>query len=245
MNKKFSAIILAGGTGSRLAPLTRAISKQLLPVYKYPMICYPIDTLMKMGIRDILIITAPDQQQMFQKTLAFIKGVNIEYAVQDQPRGLPEALIIAEEWLDGDDVVLILGDNIIISNEKITLQRNTIFSFPVQHPERYGVVTTDEDGGIKELIEKPLHTNSRDAVIGLYIFDNNACQLAKQLKPSARGELEIVDLIREADRLKKVKVKKLQGFWFDAGNHDDLLDCANLVRVIEHRRSEPLITWNT
>lgn len=238
-------IILAGGKGTRLLPLTQAISKQLLPVYKYPMIFYPINTLASMGIKDILIITMPSQQQMFKDTLHNIEQhlqVNLTFAVQHEPKGLPEAFIIAEQWLNGSDAVLILGDNIIISNEPIEFKCNSIFTFPVQHPERYGVVTTDEHGCIKQIIEKPQQFVSKDAVIGLYCFSNAACELAKQLKPSKRNELEIVDLIQSLNTLHSaVEVKHLNGFWFDAGNCDDLLDCANLIRAIEQRSSKPLI----
>lgn len=237
-------IILAGGKGTRLLPLTQAISKQLLPVYKYPMIYYPINTLASMGIKDIMVITMPDQLQMFKNTLCNIEEqlqVNLTFAIQNEPKGLPEAFIIAEQWLNGDDVVLILGDNIIISNEAIEPDCNTIFTFPVQHPERYGVVTTDSRGCIDKIVEKPQAFISNNAVIGLYAFSNAACDVAKQLKPSKRNELEIVDLIQNMNIISNVKVKKLSGFWFDAGNCDDLLDCANLVRAIEQRSSKPLI----
>lgn len=241
-------IILAGGSGTRLHPLTLSISKQLLPVYKYPMICYPINTLMMMGINNILIITAPDQKHLFEKALDRIiacNNLNVTFTTQQQPRGLPEAFIIAEQWLAGNDAVLMLGDNIIISNEAIEPTCNSIFTFPVQHPERYGVVTCNENGFIHELVEKPKHFISRDAVIGMYALSNAACEHAKQLKPSKRNELEIVDLIQQMNTLdSQVSVKKLNGFWFDAGNADDLLDCANLVRAIEQRSSKPVLHLN-
>jgi glucose-1-phosphate thymidylyltransferase len=245
-NKKLPrGIILAGGNGTRLHPLTLAVSKQLLPVYKYPMICYPINTLMQMNIKDIMIITMPDQQHLFEKALRKIideNDLNITFAVQHEPKGLPEAFIIAEQWLDGCDAVLILGDNIIINHDAIEMDCNSIYTFPVQHPERYGVVTCKPDGCIDELIEKPQQFISKDAVIGMYALSNAACQRANLLKPSKRNELEIVDLIRDMDTFdSQVKVKKLNGFWFDAGNHDDLLDCANLVRTIEQRSSKPVI----
>ena len=238
-------IILAGGKGTRLLPLTRAISKQLLPVYKHPMIYYPNNTLVSMGIKDIMIITALDQQQMFKDTLSDVEQqlqVRLTFAVQQEPKGLPEAFIIAEQWLEGDDAVLILGDNIIISNEPMQIKCNSIYTFPVAHPERYGVVTTDERGCIKQIVEKPPQFVSKDAVIGLYCFSNAACSLAKQLKPSKRNELEIVDLIQSLDTMhSNIHVNRLNGFWFDAGNCDDLLDCANLIRAIEQRSSKPLI----
>lgn len=233
-------IILAGGKGTRLYPLTHAVSKQLLPVYKNPMIYYPIMTLRDMGIKDIMIITTPDQQMLFKQALANVTQVNLTFEVQPEPAGLPQAFIIAESWLDGDDVALVLGDNIIINNTKIKPIVNSIFTFEVTHPERYGVVKC-KDGCIDEIVEKPQTHVSNDAVIGLYMFDSAACHWAKQLKPSARGELEIVDLIRAIDAANGVRVHKLDGFWFDAGNHDDLLDCANMIRAIEQRSSKKFI----
>lgn len=233
-------IILAGGKGTRLYPLTRAVSKQLLPVYRNPMVHYPIMTLRDMGIKDIMIITTEDQQQLFVEALQNITQVNLTFAVQHEPRGLPEAFTIAKEWLNGDDVVLILGDNIIINNAPIEYKPNSIFTFEVLSPERYGVVKI-ADGKIDCIIEKPQHFVSRDAVIGLYMFTNDVCDAAAKLKPSARGELEIVDLIREMDHKHQMHVQQLDGFWFDAGNHDDLLDCANMIRAIEQRSSRKFI----
>lgn len=227
-------VVLAGGKGTRLYPLTHAVSKQLLPVYRNPMVFYPIMTLRDMGIKDILIITTVEQQELFAEALQHIKEVNLSFAVQKYPRGLPEALVIAQEWLKGSDVVMILGDNIIINNAPITYKPNSIFTFPVIYPERYGVVKMNNDR-IEAIVEKPMQWVSNDAVIGLYMFTNDACDVAATLEPSARGELEIVDLIREMDRRHQMQVQKLDGFWFDAGNHDDLLDCANLIKAIEHR----------
>lgn len=236
-------VILAGGAGTRLLPLTHAISKQLLPVYKNPMIYYPIATLANMGIKDIMVITAPDQLEMFKATLKGLNlDVNLTFRTQDSPRGLPEAFIIAEEWIGADEVALILGDNIIINNTPIKAKPNSIFTFEVVHPERYGVVKTNAAGGIATLIEKPQKYVSNEAVIGLYIFTHHVCQFAKMLKPSDRGELEIVELIKLVNHIDSpVQVHKLDGFWFDAGNHDDLLDCANLVRAIETRSSRKLL----
>jgi glucose-1-phosphate thymidylyltransferase len=230
-------IILAGGRGTRLYPLTHAISKQLLPVYKNPMIYYPIMTLRDMGITDIMIITTPEQQPLYKQALQHVTQVNLIFEVQPEPAGLPQAFIIAESWLAGDDVALVLGDNIIINNAPISPVINSIFTFEVTHPERYGVVDI-KHGYIKNIVEKPQTFVSNDAVIGLYVFDNNACEIAKNLKPSARGELEIVDLIKAINDISSVYVQKLDGFWFDAGNHDDLLDCANMVRAIEQRSSK-------
>jgi len=233
-------IVLAGGKGTRLYPLTHAVSKQLLPVYKNPMIYYPIMTLRDMGISDIMIITTPEQLPLFKQALAHVTQVNLTFEVQPEPAGLPQAFIIAEQWLDGDDVALVLGDNIIINNAKIKAKVNSIYTFEVTHPERYGVVKCKQ-GCIDTIVEKPQTFVSNDAVIGLYVFDNAACYWAKQLKPSARGELEIVDLIKTINDINGVYVQKLDGFWFDAGNHDDLLDCANLVRAIEQRSSKKFI----
>ena len=230
-------IVLAGGRGTRLYPLTHAISKQLLPVYKNPMIYYPIMTLRDMGITDIMIITTPEQQPLYKQALQHVTQVNLTFEIQPEPAGLPQAFIIAESWLAGDDVALVLGDNIIINNAPISPVINSIFTFEVTHPERYGVVDI-KHGYIKNIVEKPQTFVSNDAVIGLYVFDNNACEIAKNLKPSARGELEIVDLIKAINDINGVYVQKLDGFWFDAGNHDDLLDCANMVRAIEQRSSK-------
>lgn len=228
-------IILAGGSGTRLGDLTTSISKQLLPVYKYPMIFYPINTLLGMGIKDILVITTPEQQSLFKKTLQNLKCANFSFAVQEKPSGLAQAFIIAEEWLAGSDATMILGDNIIINNTPLVSTPNTVFSYKVKHPERYGVILRDENDGIKTLIEKPKEYINDEAIIGLYILKNNACQIAKNLKPSQRGELEIVDLILEMNKIEKVKVDVLEGFWFDAGTHDDLLDCGNFIKAVIDR----------
>ena len=233
-------IVLAGGRGTRLYPLTHAVSKQLLPVYKNPMIYYPIMTLRDMGISEIMIITTPEQLPLFKQALAHVTQVNLTFEVQPEPAGLPQAFIIAEPWLSGDDVALVLGDNIIINNAKINATVNSIYTFEVTHPERYGVVKC-KDGLIDDIVEKPQQFISNDAVIGLYVFDSAACHWAKQLKPSARGELEIVDLIKTINDINGVYVQKLDGFWFDAGNHDDLLDCANMIRAIEQRSSKKFI----
>jgi len=229
-------IILSGGNGTRLYPLTLAISKQLLPVYKYPMIFYPIHTLISMGIKDILIIVKEEQLQLYKKTiLKYFSNINITFEIQNEPKGLAEAFIIAEKWLDGDDVTMILGDNVIINSMPIKSDPNTIFTFKVRTPEQYGVCTVDKNGNIDQIIEKPTDFVSDAAVVGLYIFKNYACNLAKHIKPSARGEVEIVDLIKVVDKIERVKVASLDGFWFDAGTPSGLLDCANVVRSIEER----------
>lgn len=231
-------IILSGGRGTRLYPLTKGISKQLLPVYKYPMIYFPINTLLSMGIKDILIITTPEHQSLFKETLKDLKCANFSYVIQNEPKGLAEAFIIAEEWLNGSDVTLVLGDNIILNNTPLSNEPNSIFSYSVKNPSSYGVVVHDNEK-IINLVEKPQTFISEEAIIGLYVLKNSACQYAKTLVPSKRGELEIVDLILKMNSSENnVKVHKLDGFWFDGGTHDDLLDCGNLVKAIENRTNK-------
>jgi len=230
------AIILAGGRGTRLLPTTRAISKQLHCVYNKPMIYYPLQTIHDMGIKEVLIIVSDKTQlELFKYQLSYITSLKISYALQPTPRGLPDAFIVGKEFIGTDDVTLILGDNVFITNDKIKATPNTIFSYKVAMPESYGVVRTTVDGKIDELIEKPKRFISNDAVVGLYVFSNKVIDIATALKPSPRGEIEIVDLIKELNKVESVKVQQLDGFWFDCGNHDDLLDCANLVRGIERR----------
>jgi len=234
-------IVLAGGFGTRLYPMTYAISKQMLPVYNKPMIYYPLQTLRNMGIVDILLISAnEDQCNIYKKQLGDGSeyGLNLEYKIQPHPGGLPEAFILGEEFIGEDDVTLILGDNIFITNDKLPTQPNTIFTYKVKRPELYGVAEVDDDGNLINIIEKPKTFISDKAVVGLYIFRNIAIDISKKLKPSTRGELEIVDLIREIDSLEGVDVKELNGFWFDCGNPDDLLDCSNLVATIERRTDQ-------
>jgi glucose-1-phosphate thymidylyltransferase len=231
-------IVLAGGKGTRLYPTTLAISKQLHSVYNKPMIYYPLDTLKRLGIVDILIITSDLQQcRLFQDQLKDGSefGLNLTYTIQDSPGGLPEAFIIGEEFIGEGDVTLILGDNVFVLNELITPTPNTIYTYKVKTPSAYGVAVCSNDGNIIDIVEKPAVFMGDDAVVGLYTFTNCAVQIAKSLKPSTRGELEIVDLIKQLEKKEGVAVKQLNGFWFDCGNHDDLLDCANLVRTIEHR----------
>jgi glucose-1-phosphate thymidylyltransferase len=230
-------IILSGGRGSRLFPLTLGVSKQLMPVYKQPMIFYPLKTLIDMGIKDILIIVASE----LQKTLFFeyLKdgkqfGVNIQYVVQEKPNGLAEAFIIGEEFIGDDDVTLILGDNVFLTNNKIDAWTNNIFTYKVKDPSSYGVVKTT-NGYINKIVEKPKKFISNDAVVGLYVFTNTAIELAKKLKPSKRGELEIVDLILSMDLEEGVDVQEFDGVWFDCGTHDDLLECAEFVRALDKR----------
>ena len=229
-------IILAGGKGSRLYPLTYAVSKQLLSVYNKPMIYYPLNTLKSMGITDILIITADYVQcRLFEEQLKSTKGLNLSFVVQDSPRGLPDAFIVGRDFIGEDDVTLILGDNVFITPEPIEAKPNTIFTYKVRQPDAYGVVKLTENGYIDKLIEKPDKFISNDAVVGLYVFNNEVVHVAKTLTPSYREELEIVDLIKAMDDIDRVKVQQLDGFWFDCGTHDDLLECANLVKAIESR----------
>lgn len=235
-------IVLAGGRGTRLYPLTQTISKQLLPVYNKPMIYYPLQTLKDMGVTEILIITAdPQQCRLFQDQLKDGKqyGLNLEYAIQQTPGGLPEAFIIGEHFIGvNDDVVLILGDNVFISNKKIKAEANTIFTYKVKNPSAYGVAQLDDQNNLIEIVEKPSEFISDNAVVGLYVFTHAAVGLAKGLEPSKRGELEIVDLISKLNEEEGLTVEELDGFWFDCGNHEDLLECANLVKAIEHRTNK-------
>lgn len=242
MNKR--ALVLAGGAGTRLHPLTKTISKQLLPLFDKPVIAFPLQTLKEMGYVDILIINANEEQQKQFKILledGSKFGLNLSYAIQDYPRGLVDAFIVGEDFIkDADEICLILGDNVIIGNSPINPRANTIYTYKVKDPSAYGVVLTDECGGIEKIVEKPKKFVSDDAVIGLYVFSNGVVELAKQVKPSARGELEIVDLINLLDEKERVEVEKLDGFWFDVGTHESLLDCANLVRTIANRSNHAI-----
>ena len=242
MNKR--ALILAGGKATRLYPITKTTSKQLLGIYKKPVIAYPLQTLKEMGYQDILIINADEEQQKQFKILlgdGSKFGLNLSYTIQDKPRGLVDAFIVGEEFIkDADEICLILGDNIIIGNSPIHPQSNTIYTYRVKDPSAYGVVETDENGCIKRIVEKPKEFISEDAVIGLYVFSNEVVEMAKKVAPSARGELEIVDLIRLMNEKEGVNVEKLDGFWFDIGDFDSLLDCANLVRTIDKRSNHAI-----
>lgn len=237
-------IILAGGKGTRLGQLTLGISKQLLPVYKQPMIYYPLKTLIDMGIDEILIIVASfEQQVIFERYLGDGSkyGVELTYIIQYHPNGLAEAFILGEYFIGEDDVTLILGDNIILSERKIEPTPNTIFTYKVKDPSAYGVVTLDKNGMIRSLVEKPSEFVSDDAIIGLYIFTNMAVDLAKRITPSPRGELEIVDLINLMDIYEGVNVQEINGFWFDCGTHDDLLECAEFVRALDKRTTRDIL----
>lgn len=231
-------IILAGGKGTRLYPLTYGISKQLLPVYKQPMIYYPLKTLIDMSIKDILVIVADSVQlELFKQYLGDGSKfkVNISYLIQEKPNGLAEAFILGEDFIGDDDVTLVLGDNVFLGKVPSYTKPNTIFTYKVKDPSAYGVVKTDEFGYINILVEKPKEFISYDAVVGLYVFSNAAVPIAKCLKPSKRGELEIVDLIKQIDWEEEVQVQEFDGVWFDCGTHDDLLECAEFVRALDKR----------
>ena len=238
------AIILAGGAGTRLYPLTHGVSKQLLPVYNQPMIYYPLKTLIDMGIRKILIIVESDlQRTLFYEYLGDGSkfGVNLEYIVQPSPNGLAEAFILGEKFINGDNVTLILGDNVFLLNEPIVAEPNTIFTYKVKNPSAYGVATLNVYGELGDIVEKPETFISDNAVVGLYIFDHFAPQLAKQIKPSKRGELEIVDLIKLYMAEDYVTVKEIDGVWFDCGTHDDLLECSEYVRALQKRTTRDIL----
>jgi glucose-1-phosphate thymidylyltransferase len=241
-------IILAGGSGTRLYPSTIPISKQLLPVFDKPMIYYPLSTLMLAGIREILIITTPHDQNAFQTLLGTGKqlGLNLSYAVQPAPNGLAEAFIIGESFIGNDSCCLILGDNIfygygfsgkLMEAQKL-LSGAVIFGYYVKDPERYGVAEIDPANNVLSLEEKPSHPKSNYAVTGLYFYDNDVIKVAKSIKPSKRGELEITDVNKAYLNEGKLKLEVMgRGMaWLDTGTHDSLLEASNFIATIEHRQ---------
>ena len=244
-------IILAGGSGTRLYPITKGVSKQLLPIYDKPMIYYPLSVLMLSGIRDILIITTPEDSSAFRRLLGDGTdfGISISYAIQPSPDGLAQAFLIGEDFIGKDDVCLILGDNIFygqhfsqmlsqaVNNVKQE-QKATVFGYYVKDPERYGVAEFDPEGNVLSIEEKPKNPKSNYAIVGLYFYPNKVIQIAKGIQPSSRGELEITSVNQEFLSQKELKVQLLgRGFaWLDTGTHDSLTEATNFVETLEKRQ---------
>ncbi len=245
---KRKGIILAGGTGSRLFPITLGLSKQLMPVYDKPMVYYPLSTLMLAGIRDFLIIVNPNDLNSFKNLLGDGNhlGINVTYKVQDSPDGLAQAFLIGEEFISESPVVLILGDNLFYGNDLINYFRNinntdkgaTIFACPVKDPERYGVPEFNSEGKVLSIEEKPRNPKSKYAITGIYFYDNTVVDKARKLKPSQRGELEITDLnmLYLNEELLSVQLMSRGISWFDTGNFDSLHDASSYVKTIQERQ---------
>jgi len=249
MSKKRKGIILAGGSGTRLYPLTFAVNKQLLPVYNKPLIYYPLSTLMLSGIKEILIICNPHDIDLFKKLLKNGKelGISISYKIQEKPEGIAQAFLIADNFLNGDNSVLILGDNIFYGDNLIKKLReasnkdnsSTIFGYEVKDPERYGVIEFGKDNIVKSIEEKPLFPKSKYAVTGIYFYDKNVVNYAKNISKSNRGELEITDLnnIYISKGKLETEIFGRGSAWFDTGTHDSLLEASNFIYTLEKRQS--------
>lgn len=244
-------IILAGGSGTRLYPITKGVSKQLLPVYDKPMVYYPLSTLMLSGIRDILLISTPEDISLYERLLGDGKewGINIAYKVQPSPDGLAQAFLLGESFIGSDDVCLVLGDNIFYgygfsgmlkeSVQLVTSERKAIiFGYVVSDPERYGVAEIDREGNVLSLEEKPVSPKSNYAVVGLYFYPNSVIEIARNIKPSPRGELEITTVNQEYMNLKQLKLSTMgRGFaWLDTGTHTSLIQASNFIETIETRQ---------
>ena len=242
-------IILAGGSGTRLYPLTMAVNKQLLPVYDKPMVYYPLATLMIAGIKEILVISTPDDQHLYRRLLknGSHLGIKIEYAIQEEPKGLAQAFLIGEKFIGNDSVCLILGDNVYHGHGLTSLLSRCaqlkdgaiVFGYKVHDPERYGIVEFDKDNKVVSIEEKPEHPKSKYAVTGLYFYDNKVIEYAKQITPSKRGELEITDINNLYLKAGKLEVEKFsRGIaWLDTGTYDSLLEASAYIRTLERRQN--------
>ncbi len=246
--KGMKGIILAGGSGTRLHPITRGISKQLIPIYNKPMVYYPLSALMLAGVREVLVITTPHEQELFRRLLedgSWI-GLKIKYAVQEKPEGLAQAFLIGRDFIGKDDVAMVLGDNLFYGHDlPVHLRRAaerkqgaTVFAYQVRDPERYGVITFDANWNPTEIIEKPKEPRSTWAVTGIYFYDNSVVEIASKLKPSPRGELEITDVNREYLKRQSLHVERLgRGIaWLDTGTYESLLQAALFIETLEQRQ---------